>query len=197
MYWCPSTLDEPQRRIRIDRLLRRALAPLVGLAPEALRFDRESKGRPFLRHPGAPDFNLSDTGGGSLIAITAVGRVGVDLERTDRRPPVSRLAARWFGPEEARALQAMDDESARIAFLRLWTAKEASCKATGTGIYGYLSRWRFAADAVQPHLLGLPDDAGAAARWRFLRVTPGAAHTAVLALRDAPEPLVRPYTLTD
>jgi len=56
---------------------------------------------------------------------------------------VARLAARWFAADEAQHLATMPTDDARRAFLRLWTAKEASCKATGTGIFGYLSRWRF------------------------------------------------------
>jgi len=41
-------------------------------------------------------------------------------------------------------------DAARRAFLRLWTAKEASCKATGTGIYGRLAAWRFAIGEDDP-----------------------------------------------
>lgn len=172
------------RRQRADALLRRVLAPLVGLPPEALLFGREAKGRPFLRHPGAPDFNLSDTTGGTLVAICARGRVGADLEQVERRPPVARLATRYFSASEATALGAMDEESARRAFLYLWTAKEASCKSTGTGIFGYLPQWQFDAGSESPRLLAAPGDAGDAARWSFLRLSPSPLHTAVLALRD-------------
>jgi 4'-phosphopantetheinyl transferase len=108
---------------------------------------------------------------------------------------VARLAARWFGAEEAQALAALDPESARIAFLRLWTAKEASCKATGTGIFGYLGQWRFAVTPAQPQLSALPDAAGAPARWAFQRLSPSPDHTAVIALRDAPALQVSAYRL--
>jgi len=184
LWWCPERDDGLPRRQRIDRLLRRVLGPVLQLAPEDLRFARESKGRPYLDHAGAPDFNLSDTHGGSLIAITAGGRIGVDLERLDREPPVQRLAERWFSTGEAAALASMPASETGMAFLQLWTAKEASCKATGTGIYGFLPLWVFDARSPQPHLLRLPDDAGAASRWQFLRVQPSADHTAVMALRD-------------
>ena len=169
------------------------LAPLLDLAPEQLHFGREVKGRPFLRHEAAPDFNLSDTDGGTLVALCARGRVGADLERLDRRPPVARLAQRYFAPEEIRALKAMDEASARLGFLRLWTAKEASCKATGTGIFGWLPRWQFDASSEQPHLLAAPAEAGHASRWQFLRVSPSAEHTAVLSLCDAGKLEVRAF----
>lgn len=197
LWWCPvegDAGDEPRRQ-RLDALLRRLLAPVVGLPADALRFAREDKGRPWLDHPQAPDFNLSDTDGGRLVAITAVARVGVDLERLDRQPPVQRLARRWFSGTEAQALSLLPDEKARLAFLRLWTAKEASCKATGTGIYGYLPRWIFDSGSEQPRLLGLPEDAGTQSRWRFLRVRPSDQHTAVVAMRDAELRQVRAFRL--
>ena len=181
----------------MDRLLRTVLAPLLDLAPEQLRFGREEKGRPFLRREGAPDFNLSDTDGGTLIALCAQGRIGADLERLDRRPPVARLAQRYFAPSEIAALRALDEESARIGFLRLWTAKEASCKSTGTGIFGWLPRWQFEVGSEQPRLLQAPAEAGAASRWQFLRVSPSSDHTAVLSLCDgAPAPRVSVFRLS-
>jgi len=197
LYWCPERADQGLRRTRVDRLLRSALAPLIGLPAEALQFGREAKGRPFLRHDLAPDFNLSDTRGGTLIAVTTSGRIGVDLERVDRQPPVNRLAARWFSGEESAALHGLPPEQARVAFLQLWTAKEASCKATGTGIYGFLADWRFDPSSPSPRLRAAPDDAGASERWRFMRLAPSNEHTAVIALRDAAELPITAYRLID
>lgn len=187
LWWCPHEEGEASsRRARTDRLLRSLLAPLLGLPPQDLVFGREYKGRPFLRHAGAPDFNLTDTEGGSAVAICAQGRVGIDIERFDRRPPVLRLARRWYSPEEAEALSILPEASRAPAFLRLWTAKEASCKATGTGIFGFLPRWRFDVEQERPRLLALPEGAGDMARWRHERVTmPGDEHTVVMALQDA------------
>lgn len=195
--WFPAVPDDPTpRRQRVDRLLRQALAPLLGLSPDALVFGREAKGRPFLRHPGAPDFNLSDTTGGSLVAVCARGRVGVDLEQLQRRPPVARLAARYFSAAEASSLAAMDEQAARQSFLYLWTAKEASCKATGTGIFGFLAQWQFDARSVPPILRSAPADAGEPSRWQFLRLSPSPLHTAVIALRDGAGPRLTAYRIS-
>lgn len=188
VWWWPEAIYPTlaDRRQRTDAILRRLLAPYLALSPDALCFGREQHGRPFLRHEHAPDFNLSDTAGGTAVVIAAHGRVGVDIERTDRAPLVQRLAERWFAPEEARCLQAMAAEPARRAFLTLWTAKEAACKATGTGIFGFLPVWRFGVDDdfLPPQLVSLPGDAGAPARWRFHRLAPTPAHTLVVACRD-------------
>jgi 4'-phosphopantetheinyl transferase len=127
---------------------------------------------------------------------TAAARVGVDLERRERQPPALRLAARYFAPAEAQALAALPAERVAPEFIRLWTAKEASCKATGTGIFGWLPHWQFEPGADSPRLRGLPEHAGEAARWRFLRVSPSTEHTAVLALRDAAPGLhLRPFEI--
>ena len=198
LVWCPEQAEEGARRARVDRVLRAVLAPLLDLAPEQLRFGREEKGRPFLRHEGAPDFNLSDTAGGTLIALCAQGRIGADLERLDRQLPVARLARRYFAASEISSLGALDEESARIGFLRLWTAKEASCKATGTGIFGWLPRWQFEVGEEQPRLREAPVEAGEASRWQFFRVLPSVEHTAVLSLCDgALSPRVSGYCLAE
>ena len=179
------------RRGRLDRLLRSVLARYVGVAPEALRFARESKGRPYLAE-GGPDFNLSDTTGGTVVAVAQHGRLGVDLEKLDRAMPHQRLAKRYFAPREIAALSAMADDDARRAFLHLWTAKESSCKSTGTGIYGQLPRWEF--DALvdgDPRLVAWPDEAAPRERWHHARVEPAPGYTCVLACDGyVPRPLL-------
>lgn len=188
VWWWPESLQPvaDTRRLRTDAVLRTLLARYLPLEPGALRFGRELKGRPFLLHEDAPDFNLSDTRGGSVLAVAGSGRVGIDIERCDRAPPVSPLAMRWFAASDAIALDALDAESARRAFLCLWTAKEAACKATGTGIYGWLAAWRFAIteDDGAPIPLVLPAEAGDAERWNFLRLSSSPSHTVALACRD-------------
>jgi len=185
VWWWPEHLQPmaPTRRLRTDAILRSLLARYLPIDPDALQFGREAKGRPFLLHANAPDFNLSDTVGGCVVAVSAGGRVGIDVERCDRAPPVARLANRWFAADEADALRELDADAARRAFLRLWTAKEASCKATGTGIFGRLTEWRFAVDEgdAPPRAIALPPEAGPAENWRFHRFAPAASHTVVLA----------------
>lgn len=188
VWWWPEPLQQTAatRRQRTDVILRTLLARYMAVEPHALLFGREAKGRPYLQHSDAPDFNLSDTGGGSVLAVASGGRVGVDVERWDRAPPAARLTERWFASEEAEALRGLNAECQRRAFLRLWTAKEAACKATGTGIYGHLAAWRFAIDevAASPVVVDFPPDAGAPGRWRFHRLSPAPAHTVALACLD-------------
>lgn len=197
LWWCPTPPEEvaPRlRRGRLDRLLRDVLSRYVDIAPAALRFGRESRGRPFLHGEGMPDFNLSDTDGGSVIAVARAPRVGVDLERLDRVPQHRRLARRYFSSAECGRLEAMPEDEARLAFLRLWTAKESSCKSTGTGIYGQLDRWTFDPRLEVPSLISLPEAAAPESRWHHLRVEPAPGYTAVLAC-DGWRPQVRGFVL--
>lgn len=188
VWWWPESLqpDAPPLRLRTDTILRTLLARYLPVDPIALQFGREPEGRPYLLNRAAPDFNFSDTRGGCVLAVTVGGRVGIDIERCDRILPVDRLAARWFSPEEATALRELDAEAARRAFLRLWTAKEASCKATGSGIFGWLASWRFdiGAHDAPPHPLAMPPEAGSSAAWRFHRLAPALSHTVALVCRD-------------
>lgn len=183
LWWIDGALlaDLPRRQ-RTQQLLQGVLASYLPGQP--LRWTREAKGRPWLDQPGAPDFNLSDTIGGSVVAVAARGRVGVDLEHLDRRPPVDRLARRWFSAAEAEALAALEPDCAAVAFLHLWTAKEAACKATGTGIFGWLPKWQFEVGVAQPQPRALPAEAGAVADWTFVRSTPTPGYSCVLACQD-------------
>ena len=62
------------------------------------------------------------------------GAVGVDVEVARRPINEAALAARTFGPDEARRLAALDPVSREREFLRLWVRHEARLKCRGTGI---------------------------------------------------------------
>jgi 4'-phosphopantetheinyl transferase len=89
----------------------------------------ESEGKPtFLNAPVS--FNLSHSAS-TVIAAFSGAPLGIDLEVCGRVRDFAGLAARFFHPDEARAVAAVGDEK---FFLRLWTAKEAMLKLTGEGI---------------------------------------------------------------
>ncbi len=193
LWWSAGDIATADRRIELDKLLRRVLAAELGCRPEQLQFGREAKGRPFLdwqkmafeQVTALPDFNLSDTRGGRIVAICRRGRIGVDLERIDRHTHSLALAKRYFSDNEMLALQALEDSVQSSEFIRLWTAKEAACKATGTGIFGWLDQWQFRLDNEQPALTALPIHAGNKDQWQFIRLMPQSSHTVVIALWNA------------
>ena len=93
------------------------------------------KGRPYFVEGGS-SFSLSHTEGGVLCALLEHGerreiRLGLDAEGRGRRTPekYDALAARWFSERERALYEGAEDRE--LAFLRIWTGKEALVKATG------------------------------------------------------------------
>ncbi len=128
-----------QTRVMLRRLCSR-YAPQI--RPAQWLFERSAQGKLSL-HPQfssvALQFSLSHTRGLMAIAFSGGMSVGVDFERLDRRGPFKALAARYFSTQEADALSALKDPLQAIRFLDLWTLKEASAKARGTGLAGMLA----------------------------------------------------------
>ena len=93
---------------------------------------------PVLHHdvdgrPRIPGLAVSISHTHHLVAVAASydGPVGVDVEEVYPRE-VRGLAERWFHPAELEWMASQPDEL--VAFLHLWTAKEAVGKAVGTGL---------------------------------------------------------------
>ena len=69
----------------------------------------------------------------AVCALSHTGRVGVDVEMSDRRiARADDIAARYFSTGERAFLDAASDRDR--AFLAIWTRKEALGKALGTGL---------------------------------------------------------------
>ena len=146
-------LAAPEGRGGIDRqrraahmALRLLLAGYVGLEAAARPFAHTPAGKPSLAsfQPGGKPtlhFNLAHCDGSALIAVSAEGPVGVDVEG-DRRPRISEHrqsklieAARIVAP-----LDALPDGPAEARFLQAWVRLEALAKATGEGLGALLAR---------------------------------------------------------
>ena len=114
--------------------LRTVLAEVLGVSAGSVAIVRGPRGRPQL-DAGAPlDFNVSHTRDVALIGVTRQGRVGVDVERSDRSLNVPGIARKFLAQAERDRLAALDSDAARRDVLRLWTCKEAMSKATGDAL---------------------------------------------------------------
>jgi len=132
-----SALADPlarRRYVAAHAALRAVLGRLCGVPAARLAFAADTRGRPRLLLDGAPDFNLSHSDEWALIAVTARGRVGVDVERVRDDFDHLELARRIYQPEEAARVRAASSSPAE--YFRLWTAKEAYVKASGAGLAG-------------------------------------------------------------
>jgi 4'-phosphopantetheinyl transferase len=118
--------------------LRSLLGRTLSVDPAAVRLRRGVRGRPELEGDHAVDFNVSHTGDRALIAI-ATGvqdgtRIGIDLEREDRRVNADGLARKFLTERERAEIAPLASDVRRQRFLLLWTCKEAMSKATGDAL---------------------------------------------------------------
>ena len=122
--------------------LGRLLRGYAGLRETPL-LERSEFGKPHAPAADGIDFNLSHSGPRALLAFARRQPLGVDLERIERRVDPDEIARRFFEAGEAEALGRLPVEARRLAFLRLWTRKEAVLKAQGRGLAFGLDRLAF------------------------------------------------------
>lgn len=112
-------------------LLRRVLADELGCRPTEVRLRDGHRGAPELEDPSGPRCSISHTADVVMVAVSATGPVGVDVERADRTP-LPPLTA-WVAEDERVALTGSPLACAP-ALVRRWTCKEAVAKALGVGL---------------------------------------------------------------
>lgn len=134
----------------LGRVLRRqALGAVTGIDAKSWVFRSTPAGRPIAQAAGARpiDVSLAHTGATAVVAVWCGGRVGIDIEPTERLVPhlgrAARLIANVLTPQERVAVGALGPDEQARALVRLWALKEAAVKALGTGLRG---PWR----AVSP-----------------------------------------------
>jgi 4'-phosphopantetheinyl transferase len=145
-YWELLSPDERMRakrfRFRRDEnryvvgraKLRLILAVYTGSAPAEIRFAYGEQGKPELMdHPGVR-FNLANSEGNALLAISVGHELGVDLERLRPQFADEHIAEHFFSETEVKVLRTLPDSQQEQAFFECWTRKEAFLKAKGGGL---------------------------------------------------------------
>lgn len=164
--------------------LLRLLGTYLGRDPAAVHLVPGEHGRPALAEASALDFNWSHSGHLALVAVARGITPGVDIERLRPRPRAWALAQRYFTPAEAAALSRLAPQEREVAFLRLWTAKEAVLKALGHGLSFGLHRLDIAYDDDAPRLRMLEGDDPS--HWQLRALPTGSASLGTLAWRGEP-----------
>jgi len=144
--------------------------------------EHDARGKAHLRGD-ALHFNVSHSGGALALAVSRSQPLGIDLEHQRRPRRVVELAQRFFAPHEAEALERLPDAERQLAFLRLWTCKEALLKAEGSGLAGGLHRAVF--DLDEHGEIGAPRDRS----WQIVPFQPTAGFYGALAWRGEPRPV--------
>ena len=132
---------EPDRErfIRARSFLRALLGQYLNAPPQSLVFGYGAYGKPTLalKPHGKPfHFNLTHTEDLVLIAVTGSAEIGIDAERIGPAPYANEVAARFFSPADLAWLRGGEERFFTERFFQLWTRREASLKALGTGLFG-------------------------------------------------------------
>ncbi len=138
--------DDRRRCLCADMLARKMLADASGKTPEEITFTIGHKGKPSANVPFY--FNLSHSGDLVLCAVSDKP-IGVDIEQI--KPFRAGMVARYFTQTEAAYVwgdmtpssETVTDSEICARFYRIWTAKEAYVKMTGTGISTDLTQIRY------------------------------------------------------
>ena len=199
--WLGAEERERHARFRFERdrdiylvahaLLRRMLARVTGVAPEALQFSAGEHGRPEIAAPEPARvfrFNLSHTHGLVACGVCRGADIGVDVEYVERRVELMAVAKHVFSEVEVAGLAALSGTAQRARFFDLWTLKEAYIKAIGKGLSAPLRSITF--DPTQPDPVPVsfgPEVADDPARWCLRRFVVGREHRLALALAAPPD----------
>ncbi len=146
--YCESVLSDGERaraaRYGVELLrdryvigrasLRRVLGRTLGVPPADVPIIRGQRGRPRLGGETRLDFNISHTGDVAIVGTSNNARVGVDIERVDRRINVAGIARKFLTENERASIAPLDPDTGRRTVLELWTCKEAMSKATGDAL---------------------------------------------------------------
>ncbi|MDZ7923458.1 MAG: 4'-phosphopantetheinyl transferase superfamily protein [Marinagarivorans sp.] len=123
--------------------LKTALAKHIGATAAELQLLKHPQGKLYLA--GNPTFfNLSHSGEYLAYFIHDDCEVGLDIEHVSQRSPdLAGIAERYFCAAEQLAIKtaiAQSEADAKRVFYKIWTLKEATLKALGTGLNGGLDQ---------------------------------------------------------
>ena len=127
----PLPADGGSQREREQALAYGLLCRL--LDGERPRLEHDDKGAPYLPDYPGLSVSISHCRAAVAVAVSSEGRVGIDVEC--RRRIGDGLMERVCSAGEQAAVRAAEDPT--MAFLQLWTRKEAVLKRRGTGIQGF------------------------------------------------------------
>lgn len=168
-----SNADQNARqalRLRRQFLLRLILGAYLQRPGKDIELVRGSSGKPALA-PALADsglqFNLSHSGEWLALALARDVAVGIDIEQHRSLARAAELGRRYFSPQEADHLDALDEPQRSRCFFELWTVREACIKAMGSSLAQSLRELVLAPDSAQ--VLNLPADWPPARDWTRLR----------------------------
>lgn len=165
-------------------VLRQLLGHYRQQPAEHLTFEYNQYGKPQLAQTPMPlHFNVSHSGSQALMAFTAVGAIGIDLESTDKTLEWDNICRRFFAPQEIEQIFALPPAQQKSAFFQCWTRKEAFIKARGDGLSFSLKNFAVTVTGAAKLLWCTePDELQ---RWQLQALQPAPGYAAALSVEVA------------
>jgi phosphopantetheinyl transferase len=141
--WLAADEIERAERMQPDRrsefvsgrnALRWIIASLLGMTPEMVVIRISETGKPYL-DDNAIDFSFSHCSKKLLLGFARYP-MGIDLEQSQSKNNIMRIAQRLFDERSCELLDDADGEARQELFFRFWTSHEAVQKIRGDGIFG-------------------------------------------------------------
>jgi 4'-phosphopantetheinyl transferase len=162
-------------------ILREILGSYLEMNPSQLHFSFSSHGKPYLGTTPL-HFNVTHSEDLVLVAVSTACTLGIDIERIRPIPEFEDIAINYFSMREAAELMALPQEQQRRAFYRMWTCKEASIKAAGTGLFELKRKADAAYSQVEPaKIRAISENNSIAAPWTVVELRPAPEYVATLA----------------
>ena len=120
--------------------MRNILSKFLGIKPLDLPLE-SLPGKPPLLKGTLGNISLSHCKDALLIGWSTK-KIGVDIERSDRKFKFRNVSDRFFLDEEKKGLEKLSDEKLRLSVLNLWVLKEAAIKWQKGSIVNDLSSWK-------------------------------------------------------
>jgi 4'-phosphopantetheinyl transferase len=179
--------NDRRRFVRCRIALRALLGSYLDVPPAGIRFRYGGNGKPEIagpQHSRGLRFNVSNSRGLALIAVSSGRAIGVDIERVRPKVECLDIARRFFSAREIEALLALGENKRQEAFFACWTRKEAFLKSTGDGLTCPLSEFSVSVDPDGPaELWDVKGDPNAVSHWCLESVRPGAGYIGALAYK--------------
>jgi 4'-phosphopantetheinyl transferase len=188
---CGRLLNEEERarleRFKFERhrrehlatraLERTALSAYAEVAPEDWRFEAGEHGKPSTVQAPGLTFNLSNSLGLVVCAVSHGVEIGVDVEPYTRAKTIEEVAERFFSARELEQLEPLRGEARLERGLTLWTLKEAYMKARGMGMALPTKLFSFVFEGDGGMRLEIDAEAGdGPERWQFCVLNYGGDH---------------------
>jgi len=164
--------------------LRLLLSAYLETDPRSLQLVANMYGKPSLLLPNCRlRFNMSHSGGITVIAVCLGADLGVDVEAIRPLLEWEEIAASHFSPDERESIQNEQPDTQLDAFFRCWTRKEALIKAIGMGLSIPLDSFSVTTSLEEPpRLLRCTWNSEEASRWTLLHLGPAQGYVGALAV---------------